>query len=255
MKHTIIGTIALVVILGGIAAYALLRPAPAAAPGASQIKEESAYFSIDATWPASTSLAQSAGAAADQAAVALMAAGVENAVAQFKSDTDYGSITPQDAAYIGLGEDGRKYTLDISYEATSSPATLSYIFTLYVDTLGAHGNGTYLTYTFDSQTGALLALSDLFAAGTDVYSELSAIARQELPAVIAAHEGVTPDQVDPQMLDAGTAPVAESFQDFYLAGDNLVLLFPPYAVAPYAAGTIELDIPLSQVTGLKAGYP
>ncbi|HVW82381.1 MAG TPA: RsiV family protein [Candidatus Paceibacterota bacterium] len=255
MKHTLIGTIALVVIVSGIATYALLRPAPVAAPGTSAITEESPYFSIDAKWPATTSLKASAGAAADKAAVALMAAGVQNAVAQFKSDTDYGSIIPADAAYIGLGQDGRKYTFDVSYEATSSPTTVSYIFSLYADTLGAHGNGTYLTYTFDAKTGAPLSLSDLFTISTNYVGFLSAYARANLPAVIAAHEGVSPDEVDSQMLDEGTAPDAANFQWFYLANGDLVLLFPPYAVAPYAAGTIELDIPLSQVTGLKAGYP
>jgi hypothetical protein len=180
-----------------------------------------------------------------------MAEGVQSAVAQFKSDTSYGSITPQDAAYIGLGQDGRKYTLDISYAATTSPATLSYIFTIYEDTLGAHGNATYLTYTFDAKSGAPLSLPDLFMPGTDVYAELSQVARAALPAVIAAHEGVDPSQVDPQMMLAGTAPAAKNFQWFYLADGDLVLLFPPYAVAPYAAGPIELDIPAATLPDLK----
>ena len=251
MRHTLLGALVVVLVLGGIVAYALLRSAPAAAPAEGSITEASQYFSIDARWPASTPLKESAGAAADSAAVALMAEGVENAVAQFKSDTDYGSITPAEAAYIGLGQDGRTYALDITYEATSAPATLSYIFSIYEDTLGAHGNGTYLTYSFDSKTGAPLSLPDLFAPGTDVYGELSEIARQELPAIIAAHEGVSPEEVDPTMLTEGTAPEAQNFQWFYLAGDTLVLLFPPYAVAPYAAGTIELPLPAATLPNLK----
>jgi hypothetical protein len=254
MKHTLIGTLALIIIIGSIAAYALLRPAPVAAPGASAIKEESPYFSIDAEWPASTPLTASAGAGANKAAVALMASGVQNAVSQFKSDTDYGSITPQDAAYIGLGEDGRKYAFGASYEATSSPTTISYIFTLYEDTLGAHPNGTLLTYTFDSSSGAPLALTNLFAPGTDVYAELSEIARAKLPAVIAAQEGVDLSSYDPSMMLPGTTLDAANFQWFYIANGNLVFLFPPYAVAPYAAGTIELPLPLASLPNIKAQY-
>jgi hypothetical protein len=54
------------------------------------------------------------------------------------------------------------------------------------------------------------------------------------------------------MLNAGTSAKAENFKDWYVDGTNLVIVFPPYAVAAYAAGAQTLTIPFSQLTSLKA---
>jgi len=40
-------------------------------------------------------------------------------------------------------------------------------------------------------------------------------------------------------------------QNFYITDNaDLVIVYPPYAVAPYAAGTIEFIIPVSQVADI-----
>lgn len=257
-KDTWIGIAAIVIILGGIVAYANFAPRHAAPSTTSTstdavITDNQQYYTIEAHYPTTTSLATSAGASADQAAVALMAADVQSTVESFKTESGVASITPADAATMGLGAD-RKYALDVEYIATSSPSVASYIFTIYYDTLGAHPNGTYLTENFDAKTGTRIAITDLFNSGTDVYTELSQLARAQLPAIIAAQEGTTPDQIDPSMMNDGTTAAAQNFQWFYVANGDLVLIFPPYQVGPYALGTVLLPIPLSSLPNVKPAY-
>ncbi len=53
------------------------------------------------------------------------------------------------------------------------------------------------------------------------------------------------------MLNSGTTAKVENFQDWYIDGTSLVIIFPPYQVAAYAAGEQTVTIPFSQLTALK----
>lgn len=258
-KDTWIGIAAIVIILGGIVAYAQFAPRHETVPaltGTSTdavINDNQPYYVIQAHAPTKTPLAASAGAAADQAAVSLMQQQVSDAVTAFKVENNVASITPADAATMGLSND-RKYSLDIEYLATTTPSTVSYVYSVYYDTLGAHPNGTYITDTFDAKTGAKLAITDLFQPGQDIYSELSQIAQQELPAIISNYTGGDASQVDTDYIKSGTGPEAQNFQWFYVANGDLVLVFPPYQVGPYALGTVILPIPLSSLPNVNPAY-
>jgi hypothetical protein len=57
------------------------------------------------------------------------------------------------------------------------------------------------------------------------------------------------------MLSAGTTPEEKNFANFFLDNQEFVLLFPPYQVAPYAAGPQTLRIPLPELSNiLKQEY-
>ena len=63
------------------------------------------------------------------------------------------------------------------------------------------------------------------------------------------------DMADVDYIRQGVTPEALNFQSYAIEGDALVLIFPPYQVAPYAAGTQEVSIPLSQLKEiLKPAY-
>ena len=191
-----------------------------------------------------------AGADADAAAVASMKAFEESSIQDFDKNW-----TGLDQSFIDhIKSENFKGSLSITYETHQGPNTVSYVYSIYSDTLGAHPNGTYKTFTFDTRTGAELSLADLFAPGTNYAQYLSDYSRSKLPAMIAARENVSASEVATDMLDAGTTADPANFSDFYLDGSNLVILFPPYAVGPYVLGTMELDIPLSNVPGLKSDY-
>ena len=253
-RDTVIGIIFLLVILGGVLLYAVLKPSPAKAPGAeapalvaTSYVERAPYYDIAVNYASSTPLLGKVGASADAAAVALMKRFVSDTVAQFKTDGNFADLTAADIKTTGLSQ-SRKETLEIKYLIASSPRTVSYIFTTYEDTLGAHGNTFFRTFTFDTSTGALLSLADLFAPGSDYLSRLSSISRAELPAIIG-------DSAATSFIASGTTPSDKNFENFFLDNASLVILFPPYQVAPYSAGPQTLRIKAADLANfLKPEY-
>jgi hypothetical protein len=131
------------------------------------------------------------------------------------------------------------YEMDMTYEETQYSDTItSLVFITYAFTGGAHGNTTYQTFTFDLANGTVITLDDLF---TDTEAALAVIE----PIVVADLTASLGDMYNADMLAPGTAPTPENYQYFALDGDNLIFYFPPYQVAPYAAGTQTVSIPLS----------
>lgn len=242
------GGLAVIVLIGGLFYWYVSRePRPvdplllsAETPEtAGEIEETSRFYEIEAVYPASTPLRESAGAEADAEAVAILKGFTENQVASFKERGAFESVSPEDEEMLGYDR-GRKQALAITYEEYEAAATVSYVFTIYEDTLGAHGNTYFRTFTFDQETGESLRLSDLFSPGADYLELMSLLSREKLADALG--EGA-----DMEYLESGTLPLEESFQSWYVEGGALVLLFPPYQVAPYAAGAQEARIPLPEL--------
>jgi hypothetical protein len=217
----------------------LINGTTAQTPG--KLDEHAQYYDITASYPTG------AGASAVEA----MKQFELSAIADFKQQGKFSNLSATDIKMMGYDQ-GRKESLDITYQMKSGANTISYVFTTVTDTFGAHPNTDFKTFTFDKKTGGMLSLSDLFAPGANYLASLSTIARKMLPATIAAREGIKASAVDTTMLNAGTSAKAENFKDWYVDGTNLVIVFPPYAVAAYAAGAQTLTIPFSQLTSLKA---
>lgn len=262
-RDAIIGIVALIIIVLGLIWFAVVHPpqipgTPANTPGEAatttaetlHITEDAPYYTVDTAYPSIVGLP----GAADAAAVALMKQWEQDAIAQFKIDGDFANLTPQDIQVQQLGGD-RKYAFDISYEVHTSAHTVSYVYQVFEDTFGAHPNTTYKTFTFDTTSGKLLGVSDIFAPGTNYLGTLHTLAAAKLPAQIAAAEQVPVSQVDAEMLNAGIAPTADNFSNFYFDGSDFVLLFPPYQVGPYVLGLVTLSVPASEVSGLSPQYP
>lgn len=203
-----------------------------------RVDEHAAYYDVAATYPTETPLSERAG----RAAVDTMRSFINSTIAQFKIDGNFSNLTEEDIVMLGY-VDGRKQTLQIGYVSAASPHTVSYVFTIYTDSLGAHGNTDFKTFTFDSQTGALLGLSDLFTSSAPHLERLSRISRERLAESLEV-------PTDDLMLVTGTEQTVANFSHFFLDDTSLVLLFPPYAVAPYAAGSQTLAIPRSELAAL-----
>lgn len=221
-------------------------PAPAA-----HITEHAAYYDIDMAYPSATPLV-SVSAQANAAAVAQMKGAMQDTATQFKKDGNFANLTHDDIQIMGL--DQRKEALGAQYKTYTGTRTVSYVFEIYSDTLGAHPNAYYRTFTYDTQTGAPLNLSDLFASGTNYLNQLSNTAALQLPQILADREQVNVADVDLDYMRSGIAPEPESYQSWYIKGSKLVIVFPPYQIGPYALGTIELPIALSLLTSVQAAY-
>jgi hypothetical protein len=264
------GLVVLVLVLGAVIWYMATHPphpitqgTPGTAstspskPGAvatPSLNEETAYYVIKASYPASTPLRTSAGGAADAKAVEAMKQFEVNTIDAFKEQGNFAHLTANDIKMMGFDQ-GRKESVDITYQKKTGLHTLSYLFTLTEDTFGAHPNTFFRAFTFDTKTGEELDLGDIFAPGVNYLSLLSTQSRKLLPATIAAREGIKVSAVDTAYIARGTTPDADNFQTWYLEGSNLFIVFPPYQVAPYAAGEQTVSIPLSQLgASLAAKY-
>lgn len=239
-------------VIAVLALYLWFRSAPAAQPTsgiilpASGYVEHTKYYDITASYATSTPLLKSAGPLQDAKARSIMLGFVRDTVQTFKTQGNFDNLTEQDIKMLGFDQ-GRKETLQITYRTASSAHTVSYIFTVYQDTLGAHGNTSFKTFTFNTKTGALLALADIFSSNKYL-DTLSSISRAKLPKIIG-------DSADTTFITNGTEPKAENFQSFFFDAKNFVILFDPYAVAPYSSGAQTLRIPLSQLSSiLKPAY-
>lgn len=250
-KDAIVGFVVLIVVLGGIVTYTALHPSGAQAPTttlpeAGQYTEQAEYYVLAVNYPTTTPLT-ALGGKADANAVALMQAFVENTVTQFKTDGNFDNLTAEDISMLGFDQ-GRKHAIEIKYLISSSPKTLSYIYTIYLDTGGAHPNGFFRTFTFNTTTGANLAIGDLFASGSDYLGTLSTLARAKLPEIIG--EGANTEYIE-----SGTTPEENTFRNFLLDNADLVILFDPYQVGPWAIGPQTLRIPLAELSPiLNANY-
>ena len=172
-------------------------PAPPAAP--LHIIEHGQYYDVDVQYPSATPLLSSASTDANTAAVQILKTFSQNTIATFKADGQFATLTPADAKIQGLDQ-GRKYALSDGYTTYSGAHTVSYAFNLYEDTLGAHPNTYFRTFTFDTQTGRSLALSDLFTPGMDYVTEISTLSR----AVLIRQEGSGADMTS---INAGTTKI------------------------------------------------
>ncbi len=241
-----LGLAVLVLAVFGIGFYAATRPAPSTAPETTQspvlpggsYTEHAQYYDVTANYATSTPLAGRANAAA----VALMQKFVADTIAQFKTDGNFANLTQKDITMMGFDQ-GRKEKLQILYLFGSSAHTISYIFTTYMDTLGAHGNTTFKTFTFDTSTGALLSLSGVFLPGANYLGTLSSMSRAQLPAMLR-------DAANSRMIEDGTTPDEANFQNFFFDNRDFVVLFDPYQVAPYAAGPQTVRIPLEELSNV-----
>ncbi len=215
--------------------------------GAYHYQDDKDYYKITADYPASTGLKPEA----DAKALATIEQGLAGEIAKFKSDSGLDLLTPQDAQIQNISGD-HKYTLGLEYKAYTSALGVSYVYQVYADTLGAHPNGYYLTYTFD-QEGNTLALNDVLKNNPNWLEELSLLVSQDVTAQLKERlgaslpQGVEGADVTGAIYPEGLAAQEENFSNFAVDSDTLIIFIPPYQVAAYAAGSFEVLIPLSEI--------
>lgn len=111
-----------------------------------------------------------------------------------------------------------------SYEIkTNERNVLSLVLDVYWFAGGAHGMTVIRALTFDTETGRIYRLRDLFKEGSDYVRVLSdqvaeQIQQRDVPLLEEPFEGIRPDQ------------------DYYIADKALVLFFQLYALTPYVYG-------------------
>lgn len=221
---------------------------PTTNPQKTSLDEHGKYYDIIATYPSSTGLSPQANAQA----LEVMKQFEVNAITAFKEQGNFNNLSAQDIKAFGFDQ-GRKESLNITYQSKQGQHTVSYVFVMSQDTLGAHPNTYYRTFSWNTSTGDSLQLSDIFSS-SDYLSILSNASRQVLPSIIAKRAGMKVNDVDIGYINRGTTADADNFTNWYIEAGNLVLIFPAYQVGPYVLGPQEVPLPLATLSGVKASY-
>lgn len=131
----------------------------------------------------------------------------------------------------------QEYTLDILYEEYSYENYISYVFTIFQDTGGAHPNTFYDSISYDIETGKVVTLESLIQDNPDFLKRVSNEVRKQLS---TNHRITSYD-----MFIQGTYPVKDNFKVFAFTEEGLLFFFSPYTIAPYSSGRFQILIPYS----------
>lgn len=131
-----------------------------------------------------------------------------------------------------------------SYEDTrigrSDAHILSLIETGSEYTGGAHGNHGSIGYTFDVQSGKILALEDLLTDKEGFYAKATDYITDKLYETY--DEGLYPEYKQ-IVADSWTG---EFSIKYYLDASGIVIIYNPYEVGPYAMGEADVTLPYSK---------
>lgn len=126
------------------------------------------------------------------------------------------------------------FQLYAEYSVTENKKdVLSFFIDYYQFTGGAHGITTKRAYTLDRKTGYSLTLDKLFKKGYDYKKVINSEIKSQI------------SKDKEKYFDSGASfKGIDENTKFYLNGENLVIYYGSYEIAPYASGLPEFNIPL-----------
>lgn len=129
------------------------------------------------------------------------------------------------------------YTLDILYKEFQKGPYISYVFTIFQDTGGAHPNTFYDTISYNTKTNQMVTLEDLIKENLNFLDIVSENTREQL----SKNKKI----VSYDMMIQGTLPKIENFSQFAITEKGYLFFFSPYQVAPYSSGKFQVLLPYS----------
>jgi hypothetical protein len=126
------------------------------------------------------------------------------------------------------------YEYAITSEEYSDARTglYSQLLSIYQYTGGAHGMVNFETWNYDVTTGEILKLQDILrdeeASAQYLYEQVQALVSEFNSDNIWVREGSGTDW--------------NNYELFYVREGGITIIFPPYQIAPYAAGIFELEL-------------
>ena len=209
------------------------------------------YYTITCSYPVVS-------IAGNEAAAEKINADIRTRVEAYNTSVNaQAEIAKEDFEYL-LNDDDLEYTpfpysSDLYFTVTrADDNVIAFTENSYEYMGGAHGLPNTIGINYDTNTGELLTFGDLsdnpdtFRADTLAYNQ--ELARTEYYSMQMFN---TDDITNGTMEDVLYADGA-----WYLSTSGLVFMSPPYALAPYAAGTLEFTIPYGELTdmGFKEAY-
>lgn len=162
---------------------------------------------------------------------------VDNSITEFKKqteETDFSNL-PKEFINAKIAE------YEISLQTDKVLSILIINSDMYAGAAHPNNYNTTLNYNLDS--GLELKITDLFKSGSSFLEDLSKLAKVDLQ---NQYKKVGLENTG-EMIAEGASPKLENFSKFTLAKDFLNIIFDPYQVGPYAAGTRVVRIPYSEI--------
>lgn len=192
----------------------------------------------------------------NNAAAEKINADIQNRIDSYRADTEletqargaYEDFAGEDTYYSFL-----PYSQDLTFDVKRADSNvISFTETSYAFTGGAHGNSAVNGINYNAKTGDLIAFSEL--------SDDSAAFREDTLAYnqkLAESESYRNRMFSEEDITNGTLEsVLYADNVWYLSTSGLVFMSQPYALGPYAAGTIEFIIPYGDLAdmGFRDSY-
>jgi hypothetical protein len=140
---------------------------------------------------------------------------------------------------------GQDLFYSFSYEQSSSvfiycnsPTILTLGYQTYYFTGGAHGNYATAVVTYDLQEQRVIPLDEVLAPG---YQAILSMALEQ--AIRSKYKLAEGEELTEILFDDTVAPN----DNFGLTEKGIFFVYPPYEIAPYAVGEIELYIPFTEI--------
>ena len=128
------------------------------------------------------------------------------------------------------------YQIYSNYYTTKQKEILSFYIDIYQFTGGAHGITTRHAYNIDIATGDLKKLDDII----DLSKNKTKIDNEIIKQINKESKYYFTDENGFKGIDDNTK--------FSLEGDDIVIYYDIYEIAPYASGIVEFRIPIDSIT-------
>ncbi|MDB5260467.1 MAG: secreted deoxyriboendonuclease [Candidatus Nomurabacteria bacterium] len=254
-SNLIIGLIVIIIILGVVYYYkkspkiAPTNPTPVAVEETQKtmvtLATSTPYAVVTGEYPvfsnASKDFNQKMAEAVNKAIADHIKFSEENWKARFETATPSEGVTK-------TPNEKDKFPIQIGTKVIRNDAdVISLVIGIYEFSGGAHGGETIMTFNYNVKEQKEITLSDITSGDPTFLKKLSTRSRALLRAKLSSAAQVSPEEIDTDMLNAGTEATIANFSLFTLPATNkITFYFPEYQVAAYAFGSSELtfDLPL-----------
>lgn len=164
---------------------------------------------------------------------------IDDTMAEFKAQAD--TAVPDMRKEFGSDSPSASYSINIDAKYLESNKTESIVIYLYSYTGGAHGNSSYKVFTSSKENGKILSLADVIKE--DKKTAFTEFVKKELMSWTPNGDTIGPvvfeEEVDNLKL--------ESFQNWSLDEENLILYFSQYEIGPGVLGPVEFPLSLTKI--------
>jgi len=118
---------------------------------------------------------------------------------------------------------------------------LSFIINIYYYSGGAHGITEVDVFNYDVTVKKEISITDFLGSSQSALEKLSQLSSEEVTSKLES-SGITIDDNLKQMINQGTQPTADNYQNFNFNYNFLTIYFQQYQVAPGYIGPVTITL-------------